>query len=248
MGNLIGKPEFFEWNNRLMDRNLHIDDLNAAIVEARKNRDKIFRSPDLFTLGTSWCNFYVQLIQLQYHEITTADKYPWLGQLQHTTLISIANFFQNETTLQSSTIEDLEIEFPGENNGHVGFHNNSELPDVYNLTTLYNFHKRFVATFNFEQRCNQFQYFKKFYEPALTLALNQIQNQINNGLVNPIIIRIDAPLIPFEKIHIHFANNQNCALNIDGSWKHKVNNFRIPVDVCEQLNEWGFLLPEEYYQ
>jgi hypothetical protein len=249
MGNLIGLKESFAWEENLIDRNNFIDNLNLAIVEARNYGDAIFGPPDFYDIKLSWGDFVLFLYQTQFDDQARLIRFPWLTQMQHTTLIQIFNFFQATTPLQATSLVDLHNEFIHENNGNIGCYYD-DIPNefVHDIITWNTFHKIFVSTFTYQQRCDHFEYFDRFYVHGLTMPANQIQTLINQGNVNPTITLIHQPLVPHEQLHIHFDANANCALNIDGTWKHEVPGFRIPVQVCELLSDWGFRLPIQYYQ
>jgi len=174
-------------------------------------------------------------------------KYPWIKEPQYQILVNLRNYFKSSPS-NANTLQGLRNATGIENNAWIGLSSNCAEYLVFNNPTWKAFHRIYVSTFTREQRAEHYEYFIKFYQPNLTIPLNQIQQRINDGHVHNSITRIDTPLIPYEKIHIHFNNNENCALNIDGSWKHEVESFVIPQDACEHLNEWGFILPRQYYQ
>jgi len=75
----------------------------------------------------------------------------------------------------------------------------------------------------------------------LKVSANQIQQLINTNQTESIFRRIDMPKILGEQIHIHFKDENESALNVDGTWKH--GGFNIPNDAKEELLNWGFILP-----
>ncbi|OOG19324.1 hypothetical protein BWD42_05135 [Sphingobacterium sp. CZ-UAM] len=51
-----------------------------------------------------------------------------------------------------------------------------------------------------------------------------------------------------DKIHIHFNDGNQAALNIDGTWRHNPgNNYVIHERAKRELSALGFLLPDECY-
>lgn len=249
MANLLGLRESFLWDDASIDRNTFIDNLNLAIIEARDYGDEVYGTPNFFEFDGEWGDFMIFIYETVYDDEARINRFPWLNQLQHTTLVRIFDFFQNLSPHQANNRGELVYEFPNSNNGDIGCYCN-QLPvgAVHDQATWNDFHRRHVSAFTFQQRQEQFDYFIQFYQPRLTRSLNQIQQVINQGNANPIIQGIHNPLIPHEQIHVHFNTNVNCALNIDGTWKHEANGFSIPMEACENLTEWGFLLPHHYYQ
>jgi len=249
MGNLLGLRDSFLWEDNALDRNDFIDNLNLAIIEARNYGDEIYGTPNFSQFGNAWGDFMLFIYQTMYDDIARINRFPWLNQLQHTTLVRIFDFFQHITPNQANNLGELQNEFPNANNGNIGCYYN-QLPDeaVHDINTWNVFHRQYVSSFTLQQRRDHFDYFIQFFQYGLTMPLNQIQELINQGHAAPVFSGIHQPLIPHEQIHIHFHANANCALNIDGTWKHEVEGFNISQAACEQLSEWGFLLPQQYYQ
>lgn len=75
----------------------------------------------------------------------------------------------------------------------------------------------------------------------LKVAPNQIQALIKKGQTESVFKRLDSPKILGEQLHMHFKDDEESALNIDGSWKH--GNYNIPTAAKDQLREWGFIVP-----
>lgn len=249
MGNLLGLRETFLWDDNAIDQNNFIDNLNLAIIEARDYGDEIYGTPSFSQFDGAWGDFMLFIFQTMYDEEARINRFPWLNQLQHTTLVSIFAFFQNLSFHQAKNLNELANEFPSENNGNIGcFCDLLPVATIHDITSWNEFHQKYVATFNLQQRREQYDYFIRFYQPSLTRPLNQIQQVINQGNVSTVIQGIHNSLIPHEQIHVHFNTNANCALNIDGTWKHEVHGFTIPQEACEYLTDWGFLLPHRYYQ
>ena len=249
MGNLIGIRDTFLWKDNAVDRNNFIDNLNLAIIEARNHGDEIYGSPDFSQFDEHWEDFLIFIYQTIYDSEARITRFPWLNQLQHTTLVRIFDFFQNTTPHLAEDQRQLQNEFPNANNGSIGCFTN-EIPEgtVHNVISWNEFHRRYVSNYSLQDKRENYDYFIGFYKPELKIQRNQIQQLIDEGHVHSSITRIDPALIAHEQIHIHFNNSENCALNIDGSWKHEVDGFEIPKEACEHLDEWGFLLPHKYYQ
>lgn len=249
MGNLLGLRETFLWHDNAIDRNNYIDNLNLAIVEARNYGDEIYGSPNFSQFDAEWEDFMTFIYQTMYDDEARINRFPWLNQLQHTTLIRIFDFFQNTTPLLAVNQIQLQDEFPNANNGSIGCFT-TQLPNgvVHDIISWNEFHRQFVSNLTLQNKRENYDYFIAFYKPELKKQRNQIQQLINEGHVHNSITRIDAAHTVFDKIHIHFNNNENCALNIDGTWRHEDERFNIPLPACSLLDEWGFLLPHEYYQ
>ncbi|MDX8341773.1 hypothetical protein SLH46_21420 [Draconibacterium sp. IB214405] len=144
-------------------------------------------------------------------------------------------------------MEDLSELTKIHHNSYIGLSQEGISPFVCCSRTWSDFHAEYVRHFTRQQRLDNKEYFKRFFKPELTLPINQIQNQIDRNLVTPIIRHIHSPamdpagqIIHVEQIHIHFT--EGSALNIDGTWKH--GQIEIPNAACNQLVDWGFLLPE----
>ena len=245
MGNLITYNAAFDWSAPHIDRNTSLNMLNEALISANEFNDNLYYHPNLFSHGESSLTLFMLLWSSDFE--TFRLTYPWIKEPQFQVLVNLRNYFRSSPN-NSGSLQALRDNSGINNNAWIGL--TSHCPEylVFSKSSWVEFHRIYVSTFTFEQRGEHFDYFLKFYQPNLVIPLNQIQQSIDEGHVHNSITRIDPPLIPFEKIHIHFNNNENCALNIDGTWKHEVVRFVIPRDACEQLNEWGFLLPRQYYQ
>lgn len=235
----------FDWTAKDIDRNANLCMLNEALTSANEFDDNLYYHPNLFSPSEPSLTLFILLWSSDFE--TFRLTYPWIKEPQYQVLINLRNYFQSSPN-NSDSLQALQNYTGISNNAWIGLSVHCTEYLVFNKSTWEEFHKIYVSTFSREERGEHFDYFIKFYQPNLKIHLNQIQQRINEGLVHNSITRIDPPLIPFEKIHIHFNNNENCALNIDGSWKHEVGGFVIPQDACEQLDEWGFLLPHKYYQ
>lgn len=247
MGNLLGNRDSFNWQDNIRDRNTNIENLTIAIENANEFGDRIFATASFldFTEFDWWYHFVAFLYETEYDSEARIARYPWLGQLNHTALIYIIRTFVTCTPNNSENLAQLSIEFPNENNQLIAFYNDHiQDGSVYDLETWEDFHRKFVTSFSLLQRRANLQYFHRFFLPMLRMPPNQIQHLINNGQCHHSIIRLDIARVVGEQVHIHF---NECALNIDGTWKHHDPNYRINEEVCEKLVEWGFQLPIEYY-
>jgi hypothetical protein len=221
--------------------------LNEAIDSAREFGDKIYGVPDFFQIDLSWGNLFNFLWETSYDEELRKNRFPWLTQLQHTTLLTLTSLFQSQTPGHSTSLQSLNDEFSDENNGLIGLYlPNPPMTYVYNSQTWEKWHKVYVTT-NIEVRYSDYRYFKRFYEPVLNRSINQINIAIRADQMHPFFDRIDQPTIRIngvlhrEKIQIHFSNG--AALYIDGTWKHGGGD--IPVEARKQLLNLGFLLPKD---
>lgn len=245
MGNLITYSASFDWSATHIDRNADLSMLNEALISANENEDNLYYHPNLFLQSEPSLTLFMLLWSSDFE--TFRLTFPWIKEPQFQVLINLRNYFRS-TPNNSDSLHSLSINTGITNNAWIGFL--SQCPEylVFSKLTLDEFHRIYVSTFTLEQKGKYYDYFLKFYHPSLTIPLNQIQKIISGGHANNSLTRIDSPRIPFEKIHIHFNNNENCALNIDGTWKHEVDGFVIPQDACVHLNEWGFILPRQYYK
>ncbi len=245
MGNLLTYKSSFEWEDSITDRSTFIENLTNAITEARTFGDRVFRTPDLHNLELSWGNFFNALYNPEERQL----RFPWLTDTLLNAITQILNVCQSTTPDNAANLNDLTGEFINENNGAIGFHYNPvPNPFVHDLNSWNEFHKSYVTN-NINVRRNNYEYFRRFYVPTLTMTVAQIQHAIGAGHA-PYIVGINAPVhiendntLHHEKIHIHFTDGS--ALNIDGTWKH--GNSDIPNAACIVLEGWGFMLPEGYY-
>lgn len=245
MGNLITYNASFDWTRADIDRNASLSMLNEALNYANDFGDNLHYHPNLFAEGEPSLVLFMTLWASDFE--TFKLTYPWIKEPQFQVLVNLRNYFKSLPNNVDS-LQSLRVTTGIENNAWIGLSSNCAEYLVFDKSTWEAFHRIYVSTFTRKQRGEYYDYFIRFYQPSLVIPLNQIQQRIDLAQVDNSITRIDPPLIPFEKIHIHFNNHENCALNIDGSWKHEVVGFTIPQTACEQLNEWGFLLPRQYYQ
>lgn len=245
MGNLLSDRDSFMWEDVTIDRGNAILELNEALVEARRFGDNIFISPDFYSIQLSWGDLIQTVFARQYEEIR--NLFPWLTQLQHTTLIGLFGFLRVTTPNGAQTIEELDEEFKASNNGRAGIQTDV-VPQRYvsSRTSWLEWHMIYVTNTP-TIRFNQYSYFKLFYKPHLSVPPNQINQSIAADQTHPIFRRLDTPTfvdgVPQHNEQIHMTFEDDTALNIDGTWKHP--NCRIPVEARRQLLTWGFLLPED---
>ncbi|MFN5310152.1 MAG: hypothetical protein ACK5C0_11930 [Candidatus Kapaibacterium sp.] len=244
MGNLLTYNPSFNWADNAIDRNHQISSLNDAVVLARDLGDMLYYHPELYSEQSESASLLNSLWS-GYDDFRL--NFPWIKEPEYQLLYNLILFFKQPPS-NSISLHELLQHTGITNNAWIGFESNCVEQLVYNNPTWHTFHRLFVSQFTLEQRRQHFEYFDLFFEAELTLPINKIKQLIDEGHVHDSITRIDPALIAHEKIHIHFKNSENCALNIDGTWKHEVVGFRIPETACIQLTEWGFKLPSEYYQ
>ena len=260
-GRLLNYVESFNWADKNLNRSTVLQDYNNALTEARKIGDQVFCPESMYTsenrdiiFQLMWFNNYQSYNDLKTH-------FEWLQVDDFQTLQSISYILGNPTPNSSNTWEEFANEFNDKNRSLIGLRDdNCRNPLVHDKITHEKFHSDYVASFDLDRQKNQFKYFKKYYKPYLKTDAMQIAKQIRRGQVNSGIIRLDPPPtspdgtpIHGQQIHIHIMiGNKECALNIDGTWKHRPNinapNNRIPVEICSTLSQWGFCLPDEYYR
>jgi len=248
MANLLSYKPSFLWEDTTIDRGESINNLNLTIQRVKEYKDEIFKTPDFEDINLTWGNFFEFVYGHGFDAEQRITRFPWMTQIQHTTLVYMLGSFKNTTVLNAVDLEMIREELEGTNCGNIGF-DCTPKPEsfVCCVNSLDELHRKFVSNFNYVQRCQNFRYFKKFFLPELTISLNQIQNGIETGKYPKDIIRIDDAKVVGEKVHIHFGGRYPCALNIDGTWKHPNDKYKIPVDCREVLCRIGFLLPDEYY-
>lgn len=244
MGNLLTYNTSFNWSNNTIDRNSQISNLTEAVLSARDYGDNLYIHPDLFADGSESQDLFL-LVWSNYENFRAS--FPWIKEPEYQLLYTVIQFFR-QSPFQSLNLQEIQQNTGINNNAWIGIECNCPEYLVHDNPSWHAFHRLFVSQFTLEQRRQNFEYFDLFFEAELTLPRNQIQQLIDEGHVHNSITRIDPALIAHEQIHIHFNDNENCALNIDGTWKHEVAGFRIPEAACIHLTEWGFRLPHEYYQ
>lgn len=244
MGNLLTYNTSFYWPDNALDRNHQISNLHEAVISARDYGDKLYYHPELYNELSVSSNL-MNCLWSGYEGFRMI--FPWIREPEYQLLYNVIHFLR-QSPFQSLNLQELQQNTGIANNAWIGIVDNCPEYLVHNYLSWHDFHRLFVSQFTLEQRRQNFEYFDLFFEAELTLPRNQIQQLIDEGHVHTSITRIDPALIVHEQIHIHFDDNENCALNIDGTWKHEVAGFRIPEAACIHLTEWGFKLPHEYYQ
>ena len=249
MGKLLTYRSSFEWEDSKINRGVVIQKLNQAIIKSKEYKDNLFKVSDLNSINLSWGNFMEFVFSYGFEEEQRKQIFPWMSEIQHTTLVNILINFKNTSALNSLNLNELNAEFPGENCGYIGFELDNNISRyVFCNDSLDIFHQEFVSKFDFNRRKVEYEYFERFFIPELKKDPNQINQKIKNGKAAYSFKELHLPKIPGEQIHIHFHSKSNCALNIDGSWKHEVPNFKITTRACEELSIWGFRLPLKYYR
>jgi len=245
MGNLLAYNQSFDWIDRKIDRGILIENLSSAINKAGKQGDSIYKTPDLHNLDLPWGELLAILANSCYDHEAFKQEFPWITQLQYQTLMAISYVFQSTTPDEAKSFEELIKEFPGQNNALIGFRCECTHQLVHDPPSWEEFHRSYVSTFSFDMQCQNYEYFISFYKPYLKIEAGHIRKVIFRHSVNKFIKRLDAPKFDHDKYHVHFDDNNNSALNLDGTWRHSSCN--IPVGIREILSNWGFLLPSEYY-
>lgn len=70
------------------------------------------------------------------------------------------------------------------------------------------------------------------------ISANRINDLIHRKLTHTFFKRVDTSKIKGEQMHIHFNDDDESALNVDGSWKH--GKCDIPTEAKQLLVDWGF--------
>ncbi|MBK6566870.1 MAG: hypothetical protein IPG18_17140 [Saprospiraceae bacterium] len=244
MGNLLSYNTSFNWPDNIIDRNNQISNLHDAVISARDYGDKLYYHPNLYS-EESESYLLISCLWSGYDNFKLI--FPWIRELEYQSLYNIFLFFR-QSPFQSLNLQELLQNTGINNNAWIGIVSNCPEYLVHHNLSWRTFHRLFVSQYTLEQRRQNFEYFNLFFEAELTLPRNQIQQLIDEGHGHDSITRIDPALIPHEQIHIHFDDDENCALNIDGTWKHEVVGYSIQEAACILLTEWGFKLPHEYYQ
>lgn len=258
-GKLLHCVESFSWVDNAVDRSQNLQDFNSAIIDARENGDNIYCPESMFYPENSkvifqfmWCYEYQSYEQIKEH-------FEWLSVDDFQLLQTIGYSLGQPTPKSSNDWQTFKSEFAGENTSLIGLETGkSSSPLVHNKHTYFEFHSKYVTNFDFEKQKECFDYFIKFYKPALKINSKKINDQIEKKQISNQFIRIDDPQtapdgkpLHGQQVHAHLlVKNSECALNIDGTWKHSPKNIvsdKIPVELCIQLSSWGFCLPRDYY-
>jgi hypothetical protein len=250
MANLLAYKDTFFWEDASTDRGINIQELNSAIIDARNWGDSLYKTPDLFEIELEWGDFFEFIYSVGYDEKARKERYPWMTSIQHQTLIGLLSFFKITTPLNAIHLDALKEEYPREVNSMVGLYcDRLDNTYVYDQSSWERLHSAYVESFDRAKRIEEREYFQNFFAPGLRATPNQINQMIEKKQVNHIFLRLDVPkqgtdgtVLHNEKVQMHFADKKKSALNIDGTWKH--GGLVIPDEACEQLIQWGFLLPE----
>lgn len=242
--NLLVHIESFHWDDLETDRSKEMDDLMEAL--GKENEDKIFSHPHCYLIEIKGWGEFHNLLTLDEEGRNVWTK-GWFTHKHQETLINL--WKRSASPKLSNNHTELNKEFVNSNNGLVGFNVAPPIPwQVYSKPSWVEFHRHFVKL-HLDLRYSHPDYFKRYYVPALTESANQINTKIRKGQSHPFFLRLDDAThiendktLHGEKIQMHFNDKGLSALNIDGSWKH--GKCEIPSDAKQQLEDWGFLLPE----
>lgn len=259
MGKLLSRYESFIWSNNTVNRSVTLQNFNSALALARSKSDKTFSPDNIYTDGNTSNIFHLMFSQGMYLYDDIKKHFNWLTVDDYQVLINFPSFIGRSTERQSCVWAEFSEEFSGEHISMIGMEDDS-CPDplIYDIVSHKKFHSDYVAQFNFEQQKENFEYFKEHFVSDLRIDPAQIKEKINKNQVQEGIVRLDDPpydpagnIMHGQKIHIHLkVGKYDCALNIDGTWKHslpKDSDKKISVEICTTLSEWGFRLPDEYY-
>mgnify|MGYP003607591777 CR=1 FL=1 len=246
MGNLIANSRSFIWEDKDIDRNHFIRNLNDVLLKISEFDDKIHTSKSLYNSPIIEETFLLDLSQNDFEGFR--NIYKWIKQSEYDLLTRMNPYFKyNSETLDD--INQINNHFNNALSSWMGFF--FVIPDflVWDENHWYLFHQNYVSSFTRIQRIENRAYFNNFYLPKLNETRNEINTKIARNQINPIFDRLDNPplnidgkVVHNQRIHIHFDHPSNSALNIDGTWKH--GGFNIPNDALDTLVELGFKLPE----
>jgi len=250
MVNLLTYKESFLWEDAALIRSQSIRKLNEAILTSKEYGDSHYKTSDFNSLDVSWGNLMEFVFSYGFDEEQRAHRFPWMSQIEHTTLVNIFSSLKNANVFQSNSVKELDNEFGQNRNGLIGFEIEETVEKYISCKpTLNKFHSNYVSTLNRVERNQDNKYFIKHYVVSLKEDANTINSLIKRKQVNPLFGRLDIPKngglgqpLHGESFQIHFLDNKKSCLNINGLWKHE--GFDLPNDVCDQLINWGFILPE----
>lgn len=251
MINLLTYKESFLWENSEIPRSQIIRNLNEAILTSKQYGDSHYKTSDFNTLTVSWGNLMEFVFHYGFDEEQRLNRFPWMTQMEHITLVSILSSFKNTTALISNNIIQLDQEFGENKNAYIGFEIGENIDKyVFDKSSLDLIHKRHASCMCREERIEFKEYFIQHYSsPELKEDPNRINKMIKRNQSHPLFERLDIPkrdikgsIIHGESYQMHFKDRNSSCLNIDGHWKH--GGFDLPNEICEILIGWGFILPE----
>lgn len=238
---LVHNPSLNISQINLETRNL-IHELNETVVTLRGFGDSV--CSHLLDEHPEIADFY------QYACIPTSRvaKYNWMEEREFSTLLGLLNILFQSPPHGCLSLNDLDAKFTNVPNAYAGF--DCQINRLVGTIRKWNeLHVEFVSRFTFQEQIDRFDYFNRFYRPKLKKPFNQIAQQIKTGGVHNSITRIDKEHVDHNVIHVHFIGGENNALGISGVWHHLRNDsFRIPKGAQQNLVDWGFRLPKEYYR
>lgn len=251
MINLLTYKESFLWEDTTLNRSQFIRKLNDAILISKQYGDSHFKTEDFNLLVVSWGNLMEFVFNYGYDESQRLSKFPWMSQIEHTTLIQILSTFKNTTIQNSNDLLQMDAEYGQNKNAFIGFEINEEIDKYVScIISLDHVHNNYASNLNRQERLANSKYFINHYtKHSLKVESSSINNLIARRQTHHLFKRLDSPktdrngsILHGESFHMHFKDKNNSCLGIGGDWKH--GGFDIPNDVCEILVEWGFVLPE----
>ncbi|MCL1674305.1 hypothetical protein [Elizabethkingia meningoseptica] len=258
MGKLLSRYESFIWVDVNINRSIPLQNFNVAITKAREKKDDIYRPTNIYDDNVASNIYNLMYTQGKFSFDDIKAHFTWLTADDYQVLICLPGYIEKITDRPSDNWAQFSTEFLGENVSMIGIEDKACLdPLVYDEASHTDFYAKSIIQFDFNKQKNNFRDFKKYYTPKLQLEASKIKAIINREEAPRGIIRLDDPpqdpkgrIIHNQKIHIHLktTTNKECALNIDGTWKHpppQDNN--ISIEICEILALWGFVLPDNYY-
>ncbi|MCR4029484.1 hypothetical protein [Flavobacterium panacis] len=238
MRNLISYNASFLWNDKLLDRNICISNLNTLYVKA-KEQDKFYIKADLYSEVNSI--IYEIAAYRPYDDLK--KTFPWLTVDSYSALGILLQM--KKTVLISDDLNGYNKNHEFETSSWMGVCKNDFVNYVHNLASWTEIHLQFVMNYTRKERIENEKYFKKFCVGFLKMDANQIKKRIRTGSFKDfdridIPVEVDGKTVHNQQIHIHFKSGG--ALNIDGSAKHAFS--KISTSAANDLVEIGFILPE----
>jgi hypothetical protein len=246
MGNLLAHVDSFDWREFDLNRNNSVLKFDLAIQLANDQEDNLYYHPIFFEDHQPSCDLFMYLWSSSYDDFK--EIFPWIKEPIYQMLIQLKNYLKPTPNGAKNFIE-LIRETSINNNSFLGLDLINVSPLVCCEDSWNEFHKSYVTNFSREERITYRDYFIKFYNPELKVSAEQIQQLIYRNQEANCFVRIDTPstdangnILHGEQVHMHFNDNDDSALNLDGTWKH--GKCDIPEAASNRLVEWGFVLPE----
>ncbi len=138
--NLLIDCETFRWETH-QDISAEIDEFMLALGKAKEEKDKIFNSPNFWVLRISDRGF----IGIITNHSTTKETFPWLHPRNREFIVrQLMNY--GTTPSNSTNLDNLDVEFEGENNGLMVIGQTNTSRHVFDISSWYLIHANYLRS------------------------------------------------------------------------------------------------------